>query len=76
MSKNYFSSKNGTAAKRLDEAWIDYQNKELSDKDRLKALDFMIYVFDIRKFSNDKNELNMILNNLMSERAQKKTRKP
>ncbi|MCL9685543.1 hypothetical protein [Legionella maioricensis] len=76
MAKNYFSSKNGTVATRLDQAWADYKNQALSDKDRIEALDFMIYVFDIKKFSNEKNELNKILTNLMAERESKKQENP
>ncbi|MCW8471702.1 hypothetical protein OQJ19_13755 [Fluoribacter gormanii] len=76
MPKNYFSSKGRTLATRLDQAWADYKNNSLSKKDRLKALDFMIYVFDIKKFSNEKNELNKLLTNLMEEREKKKQNDP
>lgn len=76
MPKKYFSSKGGTLAKRLDQAWVDYKDPSLSDNDRLQALDFMIYVFDIKKFSNEKNLLNGILVKLMAERASKQQENP
>ncbi|MCW8407897.1 hypothetical protein OQJ13_02800 [Legionella sp. PATHC035] len=76
MPKNYFSSKDGTVTKRLDEAWSDYRNSSLSKEDRLNALDFMIYVFDIKKLSNKKNVLNELLDNLMREREKRKKENP
>ncbi|PWY55918.1 hypothetical protein DGG96_09290 [Legionella qingyii] len=76
MPKKYFSSRRGTLAKRLDLAWADYNNQFLSKNARLKALDFMIYVFDITKFSTNKNGLNQLLKNLMDERESKKQNNP
>lgn len=76
MPKNYFSNKHGTLASRLDDAWADYQKKSLSDQERLKALDFMIYVFDIKKFSNEQDYLNRILAKLMAQRENKKKENP
>ncbi|MCW8400216.1 hypothetical protein OQJ26_15635 [Legionella sp. PATHC038] len=76
MPKNYFSSKDRTVTTRLDEAWSDYRNSSLSKEDRLNALHFMIYIFDIKKLSNKKNALNELLDNLMREREKRKKENP
>lgn len=76
MSFDYFSSKNGRLAARLDKAWDCYKNSKLDDKNRKKALDFMIYVFDIRAVSKEPDALNKQLDMLMQKRQDKKATNP
>ena len=73
---DYFSNERGAKASRLDQAWANYKNKDLPMNERLKALDFMIYVFDVKKFSGDKEYLNKLLDTLMAQRERVKETKP
>jgi hypothetical protein len=73
---DYYAAKHGVLAERLDLAWSDYMDLSVSEAERMRALDFMIYVFDIKRFSNEKDSLNEVLLELMVERANKKENNP
>ncbi|AHE65885.1 hypothetical protein [Legionella oakridgensis] len=76
MPIDYFSSKEGTLAERLDKSWANYQDESLSVNEREQALDFMLYVFDIDKLTLEKDGLNRLLVKLMADRAHKKGMNP
>lgn len=73
---NYYLDRHGTKGTRLDRAWGDYQNPLLTMSERQKALDFMIYTFDIKTVSMADDFLNKVLTALMTERAIVKTKNP
>jgi len=76
MSFDYFDSANGRLAARLDKAWNDYRNDQMNAKRRRQALDFMIYVFDLRTVSEEPYGLNAQLTELMKKREEKKGNNP
>lgn len=76
MVANYYSRDEGTLASRLDIAWEDYQNDNLSFIKRASAAAFMVYVFDIKKLSNKPDQLNQQLENLMQKRLEHKSTNP
>jgi len=75
MSFDYYSIEHGTLATRLDRAWEDYKNN-YNEEQRKQALDFMIYVFDIRTLSEKPDALNEQLSALMQKREEKKADNP
>lgn len=71
----YYASTESLAL-RLDEAWADYKNQALLMEKRQEALDFMIYVFDIKDISKKPDDLNKTLLYLMGLREKHKGSNP
>lgn len=76
MPTNYYDSSEATLAERVDEAWADHQDRELPDSERNIATKFLIYAFDLKNLSHDKDHLNHALKKLMDMRKQKRANNP
>ena len=76
MPSNYYDSSDATLAERVDEAWADYKEVDLSDYQHKCAIKFLMYVFNLKKLSDDKEGLNKALETLMALRNQKKAENP